>query len=81
MTDKEQQLISDFKATFNTDAGANVLRFLSRFCLENQQSYVPQSERQTCFNEGARSVILTIRNKLAATGEPRQQNVNEGIQE
>ncbi len=74
--DERQDLISDCKAIFTkSDAGVNVLQFISDFCLENEQTFVLTSERKSIFNEGARSVILKIRTLLADKGEPRQTEV------
>ncbi len=74
--DERQELISDCKTIFiKSDAGVNVLQHVSKFCLEGVQTYEPLSERQSCFNEGARSVILYIRGLLADKGEPRQTEV------
>ena len=74
--DERQELISDCKTTFTkSDAGVNVLQHLSKFCLEGVQTFEPSSERMSCFNEGARSVILKIREWLADKGEPRQTEV------
>jgi len=74
--DERQDLISDCKTTFTkTGAGANVLQFISDFCLEHAQTFIVNSERKSCFNEGARSVILKIRELLADKGEPRQTEV------
>ena len=74
--DERQELISDCKTIFTkSDAGVNVLRELSSFCLEHKQTFNPNSERMSNFNEGARSVILHIRGLLADKGEPRQTEV------
>ena len=74
--DERQELIADAKTIFTkSDAGVNVLRELSSFCLEHAQTFNPNSERMSCFNEGARSVILHIRVLLADKGEPRQTEV------
>lgn len=74
--DERQTLIHDCKAIFTkSDAGVNVLEHLSKVCLEDTQTFEPNSERMSCFNEGARSVILHIRGLLADKGEPRQTEV------
>jgi len=74
--DERQELISDCKTVFiKSVAGVNVLQFLSKFCLEHAQTFIVNSERKSCFNEGARSVILKIRELLADKGEPRQTEV------
>jgi hypothetical protein len=73
MTDEQQQLIFDYKAAFNTDAGVAVLKDLSRFCLERKMTADINSVNQTYLNEGLRTVIRYIREKLESTGEPRQQ--------
>lgn len=73
--DEQRILIADCKTIFKTDAGINVLRALSKFCLENAMTFDVQSDRITSFNEGKRQVIRYIREKLAASGEPRQEKV------
>lgn len=74
--DERQALIYDCKTVFTkSDAGMNVLEHLSKFCRENFQTFHPNSERMSCFDEGARSVILHIRELLADKGEPRQTEV------
>jgi len=75
MTDEQQQLIFNYKATFNTDAGIAVLKDLSRFCLENQITADITNVNQTYLNEGQRRVIRYIREKIASTGEPRQKEI------
>ena len=54
----------DFLITFTSEAGKRVLEYLSKYCLENNPTFVEQSERKTSFNEGARAVILEIRRWL-----------------
>jgi len=74
--DERQDLISDCKTTFTkSDAGVNTLQYISKFCLEHAPTFNPNSERMSIFNEGARSVILEIRELLADKGEPRQTEV------
>jgi hypothetical protein len=74
--DERQELIADFKTTFTKhDAGVNVLNFLSEFCMEKVKTFEPNSERVSCYSEGARGVILEIRRLLADKGEPRQTEV------
>ena len=73
MTPEQEQLIKDFKGTFGTQEGERVLKALSKFCLEHQQTYVEESDRKSAFNEGARSVILYIRSKVEADLGKEQQ--------
>ena len=54
----------DFLNSFTSESGKRVLSYLSRYCLEHQQTFVEDSERKSSFNEGARSVILEIRHWL-----------------
>lgn len=75
LIEEHQQLIADFKTVAKTDSGVNVLKDLSRFCLENAMTFDISSERLTSFNEGKRQVIRYIREKLADSGEPRQKEV------
>lgn len=67
-----QYLISDFKAIFNSDAGTNVLGYLSEQCLERAATFDRNNQYVTAHNEGRRWVIRLIREKLAAPDEPRQ---------
>ena len=55
---------SDFVNTFTGDRQERVLAYLSKFCLENEQTFNINSERKSAFNEGARAVILEIRRWL-----------------
>jgi len=73
--EEQQQLVSDFKRTFSTDSGINVLRKLSEFCLENANPYVAGSFDQTARNCGKLSVVLLIRKMLATSSLPRQEKV------
>lgn len=57
----QEQRIMDFKTTFATEQGIRTLEYISKFCLEHKSSFIVDSERKSCFNEGARSVILEIR--------------------
>ena len=52
---------SDFVHTFSGPHGERSLKFLSKFCLENETTFVENSGRKSDFNDGARSVILEIR--------------------
>ncbi len=66
------QLITDWKAVARTEAGARVIKDLSRFCGENENPYVEGSFDLTAQKCGKLSVILYIRKKLAASDELRQ---------
>lgn len=55
---------SDFLHTFTGDRQARTLKYLSKFCLEHECTYVEGSARKSDFNEGARSVIIEIRHWL-----------------
>jgi len=73
---EHQQLVADYKAAFKSDAGVNVLRDLSRFCLEHKMTADINNVNLTFMNEGQRRVIRYIREKIADTGEPRQSTVS-----
>ena len=79
ITEEQRQLISDFKTTFNgqLDASVRVLNDLSKFCLEDRQTYIEESARKSDFNEGARSVILYIRRKLNYNFNEQKQTETE----
>ena len=62
--EKIQQLVSDFKHSFESGPGMRTLKHLSWFCLEKESTFVEGSEMKSAFNEGARSVILEIRRWL-----------------
>ena len=63
--DKAKQLIRDFQGTFNTPEGKSVLEKLSDECFETKNTFMPNSQYGTAFNEGKRYVILIIRAMLA----------------
>jgi len=73
--DEKQQLIADFMSIANTDAGANVIRGLSKFCGENENPYVQGSFDRTSQKCGKLSVMYFIRKMLASDGLPKQQKV------
>lgn len=55
---------ADFTSSFTGDRGARVLAYLSKYCLEKDCTFDPNSGRKSDFNQGARSVILEIRHWL-----------------
>ena len=55
------QRVCDFKEGFSGPHGERNITYLSRFCLEEQSTFVDYSARKSDFNEGARSVILEIK--------------------
>lgn len=73
MTDEQQQLIFDYKAAFNTDAGVAVLKDLMRETGVGNNPYVEGSFDRTAQKCGKLAVGLYIQKKLASTGEPRQE--------
>jgi len=67
---KEQKRIMAFlHETFDKDCGQMTLDWISKECMEHEQTFVPDSERVTAFNEGKRSFILRLRAALAAKTE------------
>ena len=54
----------DFLHVFSGPHGERTYKYLSKFCLEKDITFVESSERKSSFNEGARSVILEIRRWL-----------------
>jgi len=59
-----EQRVSDFKHSFQSGPGIRTHKHLSRFCLENESTYVEGSALKTAFNEGARSAAIEIRRWL-----------------
>ena len=59
-----RQRNADFLHSFSGTHGDRTVEYLSRFCLEKRNTFVPDSARKSDFNEGARSVILEIRRWL-----------------
>ena len=56
---------SDFMNVFlSDDRGKRVLDYLSKFCLENKDTFVPDDVQKSTYNQGARRVILEIRHWL-----------------
>jgi hypothetical protein len=47
-------------------------------CNENMSTFDEHSDRQTCFNEGAREVILRIRRLLNVNLDEQKQEIKEG---
>ena len=70
-----QQLQSDVKQAFASDAGIATLRWLSSICLEGQNPYVVGQFDQTARNCGKLEIMIKIRKMLAADGLPRQDKV------
>ena len=58
-----EQRVSDFKHSFQSGPGARTYKHLSQFCLEHENTYVPDSDK-SIWNAGAREVILEIRRWL-----------------
>lgn len=69
-----QQLIADYKNTFNSESGKRVLIDLAKFCLEKRDIFEEQSARKTDYNLGANAVIRHIRSRL-------EKNITEVKQE
>ncbi len=64
---KEQKRIAGmFHRVFDTDDGKQLLDWFSKECMEHDQTFVPESDRLTSFNEGKRSLIRRIRDILNA---------------
>ena len=63
-----QQIVIDYKITFTSDHGKNVLDDLKEFCGYNKPSFTPGDPYHTAFNEGQRNVCLRILRVLAEKG-------------
>jgi len=61
---KIKQRVYDFQNAFLSEHGTGALDYLSKFCLEHENTFVVDSARKSDFNEGARAVILEIRHWL-----------------
>jgi len=66
---------NDYKLAFGSESGHRVLEDLSRFCLENRQTFDPNNMYMAAFNEGARSVILKIRKEMRSVGDELQEPI------
>ena len=77
--DEAQQLILDFKDTFESKHGSNVLKYLSRLCREQLPTYVDNNSLGTAYNEGLRGVILNIRSMLARDSREKRQEIAQDI--
>lgn len=49
-----------YKDTFNTPQGKEVLRDLAKFCGQNNPTYVPGDSHASAYKEGMRRVFLRI---------------------
>jgi hypothetical protein len=72
-SDERIQLAYDYKTLAKTDAGANIIRDLAKFCGEGTNPYVQSSFDRTATKCGKLSVILYIRKMLSDSPEPRQE--------
>ncbi len=54
----------DFIDTFSGDRGKRALAYLSKFCLENNDTFVAGDTHKSSYNQGARRVMLEIRRWL-----------------
>lgn len=64
---KEQKRIAGlFHRVFDTDDGVQILEWFSKECMEYEQTFVPDHDDITHFNEGKRSLIRRIRDVLKA---------------
>ena len=72
--EERRQMLHNYHATFDSDAGKKVLEYLAVECMDVVKdvngnllgTYVPESDRASAFNEGKRAVILRIRSILSA---------------
>lgn len=60
-----QQLVVDYKITFNSESGKRVLEDLEDFAGYNKPCFHPGLPDKTAFELGQRNVILRIRRVLA----------------
>ncbi len=59
-----EQLVSDFKHSFETPSGKRSYEYLSIFCFENKTTFNASSQSTCNWNEGSREVILEIKRIL-----------------
>ena len=73
-----EQRVTDFMHCFSGPCGERTLKYLSKFCLEHESTYVEGSGRKSDLNEGARLVILEIRRwlefDLTKVGDESKEN-------
>jgi hypothetical protein len=66
-TEEWEKRVKEFKRTFETVDGQEVLKYLENKYHINKSSYSKKDDsHETAFNEGQRSVVLDIRNKVLA---------------
>ncbi len=75
--DEAKQLIRDFLGTFGTSEGKRVLECLGEFCFENKTTY-RKNALESAYAQGARSVILYIKEKLTEDPNRVKQEKSKG---
>lgn len=53
---RQEMWRATLRRSMSSEAGREIVAALIEYCGLSQLSYAPDSERQTCFNEGRRSV-------------------------
>lgn len=73
----QRSRIVDMKNAFTTESGARVLGQLIKTYMM-KSSYVPNDSHGTAFNEGARSVVLTILSNMKIDPNKITQMMEDG---
>lgn len=64
VADRRLATLADYQRTFTTAHGKRVLRRMMKECGMMEPSYVPGDPQGTAFNEGRRSAVLDVCNRL-----------------
>ena len=74
------QLLIDYRVTFNSETGKKVMKDLEAFCQFNQPCFVRGEADSTAFSLGMRNVFLRIKKFVEAdlTEEKQMEVENDG---
>ena len=73
----KQQLLINYKATFSSETGQEVLKDLENFCGYNHPCFARGESDMTAFSLGGRNVYLRIKKFLDADLNQERQEVTE----
>lgn len=74
--EQAEQLRKDYSTVFKSEAGERVLIDLKKTCFYDSPT-IHDSNNHFAFNEGSRSVVLHILNKLKLSAEKLKELQNE----
>lgn len=73
----KKQLLINYRVTFNSEAGREVLKDLESFCGYNNPCFIRGEADSTAFQLGGRNVYLRIKKLLETDLETKKQEVTE----